>query len=490
MKADDQVLLLLPAPVELALVQSTLTSAGLRCRSCASAQELYQHLEQTGAAVVSQEALTAPVMTRLVQTLDSKEGRRDYPFVLLFDSPGTTASEAIRLLDLLEPFGNLTVLERPLRPLALVSAVRTAARSQSCLERAQEQVHLLLEEVRQRDQRLASLVHRMRTPLSTILMAVEVLDQFGTLTSPAAEQRALVRRQTLLLARLLGDYQEPREAIWADVTLRRQPVDLMALGQRLAHRTEGSLKPRQQLSLNLASKPVWVTGDPARLEEVLTTLLHHAVEQADPGGEIRVEVQAESGKALCRVRGPGKTPGSGQVWHENPALQRARQLVAMHGGSLRSSLGDKVELDLRLPLGEAPAPGEGEVQTALRSSVPSRLLLVEDDEECREALQFVLRLQGVEVDVAGDGRQGLQMALDHSPEVVLLDIDLPGLDGFEVARRIRNRLGNDVRLVALTGLGRESDRRKAMQAGFDDCLVKPVTLQELFRAVAVCGRAE
>lgn len=363
---EDQVVLLFAAPEEAQEVQAKLASAALTCRQCAGAQDLCQNLESAAAAVISQEALTAPVMSRLVQTLDCSPDRADFPFVLLFDSPGTTAKDAIRLLDLLEPFGNLTVLERPAPTLALVSAVRTAVRCQHAQRRAREVLQRLQNELSDRENRLARLVHKLRTPLNTILTATEILDQIGASSPLAAEQRALVQRQTLLLAQLLGEFQEPAETVLDSVSLGRQPVDL-------------------------------------------------------------------------KVAAPD---------------------------------------------------GEGRGHDGMASAGPCRLLVVEDDKECREALQFLLRLKGMEVDVAADGPQGLQKALAGDADVVLLDIELPGLDGFEVARRIRDRRGDGVRLVALTGLGKECDRRKATAAGFDDCLIKPVTLQELSRALAVCPREE
>ncbi len=485
-QSDSQVLLLLTSPEETQAVQSGLSSAGLTCRPCAGAQELCQSLDSSAAALLSQEVLTAPVMSRLVQTLDSNPDRADYPFVLLFDSPGTSLREAIRLLDLLEPFGNLTVLERPIRPLALISAVRTAVRARQLQRRGRQLLHHLQEELHGRDQQLARLVHKFRTPLNTILTTTEILEQIGTNSPLAADQRALVRRQTLLLARLLGEIQEPAESIWADVSLRRQLVDWKDLVERVVNRARGCLKARQNLSFSLDANPLWVEGDPARLEEVVTALLNQAIEQAEPGGEIHLEVKGEQRLAGCRILGTSSADRNGSVRLETTALSRARQLIAMHGGSVRSSFaGNTIEINLRLPLAAAPHNGQHNGQ---RSAGPSRLLLVEDDEEGREALQFLLRLQGLEVVVAGDGPQGLQMALEQHPEVVLLDIDLPRMDGLEVARRIRSQSGADVRLVALTGLGRESDRRRAVEAGFDDCLVKPVTLQELSRALAVCPR--
>jgi CheY-like chemotaxis protein len=353
-RSDDLVLFLLPSPEEVQAIEPGLNRAGLACRKCAGAQDLCDSLDGASAAVVSQEALTAPVMTRLVQTLESKPERADFPFVLLFDSPGPTACEAVRLLDLLEPFGNLTVLQRPVHSLSLISAVRTAVRSRHTQQRVADQMRGLQQEVLAWDQRLARLVHKLRTPLNTILTATEILDQVGTLTSPASDQRALIRRQTLLLARLLGEVQGPQETVSASAALPKQSTE--------------------------APSPL------AR---------------------------------ICK----GQTG-------------------------------------------------------------PTRLLLVEDDVECRESLQFLLRLQGMEVDVAANGTEGVQMAQDRRPEVILLDIDLPGLDGLKVARQIRSQFGDAVRLVALTGLGRESDRRKATEAGFDDCLIKPVPLQELFRALA------
>jgi CheY-like chemotaxis protein len=249
-----------------------------------------------------------------------------------------------------------------------------------------------------------------------------------------------------------------------------------------------------------------VHGDTVRLEQVLVNLVTNAIKYTEIGGRIDVFVETEGDHAVIRVAdtGAGIAPDMlGAVF--DPFRQAARTLdrargglgigltlvrtlVELHGGSVRAAsegIGKGSEFSVRLPLvrGAAalPAPKECDSESCGAPLIPRQLILVEDNEDVREPLRDLLQEAGHSVLVVGDGAIAVERALAQPPELMLVDIGLPGIDGYEVARRVRAALGDRVQLIALTGYGQPDDRRRALDAGFDAHLTKPVTLEALGR---------
>jgi len=290
------------------------------------------------------------------------------------------------------------------------------------------------------------------------------------------------------------------------IALQRAPTDLGALCLGLTQESRRACRERElDLAFHAPDAPVVVHGDRVRLEQILNNLLTNAVKYTPAGGRVTVSVEATPhGEAVLRVTdtGTGISPEILPTIFE-PFTQSARTLdraqggmglglsvvrtlVRLHGGSVTATsagLGHGAELTVRLPLAPAAAPEE--VTAATAELGPRRVVLVvEDGPDNRETLQELLEMLGHEVHTAVDGVEGVERALALRPDAALVDIGLPRLDGFEVARRLRAELGAGVFLVALTGYGQPEDRARALAAGFDLHLTKPMDLDALERTLA------
>ncbi len=371
--------------------------------------------------------------------------------------------------------------------------------SEVITERRQAQ-EALRQADRLKDEFLAMLAHELRNPLAPISNALHIMRQPRAGAAILAQVRDMAERQVQHMARLLDDLLDVSRISRGKIILRREIVDVAAA----VHRTVEALRPlaeerRHELTVCLPPEPVWVFADPTRLEQVLSNLLHNSVKYTDPGGHIRLTVQREAGEVVIRVLDDGigiaadLLPRVFDIFVQAErrldrsqggmgiGLTLVRRLVELHGGTVGahsrgSSQGSEfvVRLPVQAPEGAAPPDG-AEEHPAPAAAVPSRrVLVVDDNEDAAESLAVLLRLEGQEVRVAFNGPEALELAAVFRPEVVFLDIGMPGMDGYEVARRLRAlpQLG-EVVLVAQTGWGQEEDRRRSREAGFDQHLVKP-----------------
>jgi signal transduction histidine kinase len=357
---------------------------------------------------------------------------------------------------------------------------------------------------RAKDEFLAMLGHELRNPLGAVANAVRLLDHPRTNEETALRARRIIARQVDHLARMTDDLLDAGRTITGKITLQRQPLDLAAA----VADTLATLKPRiERHRLVVQTEPSWVDADPTRLEQIVGNLIVNAVKYTPEGGTIRIGVRDESGAAVLRVadEGIGMPPElvatafdlfvQGERGLDRSygglgiGLTLVRRLAELHGGSVTAkSAGPGLgsEFIVRLPLICVPAPVR-QLATTERP-VPARdILIVEDNTDARETLRKLLEFAGHRVRTASDGAAGVEAALAALPEVALVDIGLPKLDGYEVAKRIRAAADGSRRpllLVALTGYGLEEDRERAFAAGFDAHLVKPVAEDELERLLA------
>jgi len=313
----------------------------------------------------------------------------------------------------------------------------------------------------------------------------------------------ILARQVRHLARLVDDLLDLARVTSGSVALKRRPTDLAqtvadsVAGLRLAGQLD-----RHRLVLDVGT--AWVDGDPERLQQIATNLLANAVKYTPAGGNLRVRTGREGSEAVLRVEDDGVGITSEKLPHVfDPFFQGdtasgrgqgglglgltlVDRLVVLHGGTVRAEspgLGRGAAFAVRLPAVEAPPPRETKRADAVAGC--GRVLLVEDNEDAREGLRLVLERAGYVVSCAGDGPAAVQAFGSARPEIVLVDIGIPGFDGYEVARRIRSApAGRDVLLVALTGYGQAEDRRAAESAGFDRHVVKPVEPPDLFALLA------
>jgi PAS domain S-box-containing protein len=376
---------------------------------------------------------------------------------------------------------------------------------------AQREVEEALKEAdRRKDEFLAMLAHELRNPLAPIRTALEVLNIAGADAVKARQMRDMIERQVTHMARLIDDLLDVSRIARGKVQLRMERCDLVAIVRDVAEDYRPILSASGLiLAVDLPAAPLWLRGDATRLAQVIGNLLSNASKFSQPGGRVDVRVEAEpTGRAaLVAVRdtGMGIEPAMlGQVFEPfiqadlgldrskgglGLGLALVRGLVELHGGAVEvrsEGLGKGATFGVRLPLApDEAAAGAGPAERAARAGGGLRILVIEDNRDTADSLQELLTLIGHQVEVAYAGPAGLELASRFRPDVVLCDIGLPGLDGFEVARALRrDPAARDAYLVAQSGYGQEEDRRRARAAGFDLHLRKPVGLAELQRILA------
>ncbi|HVU51221.1 MAG TPA: hybrid sensor histidine kinase/response regulator [Polyangia bacterium] len=487
-----------------------LGEAGFAAHVCETADELAARIaEGAGAALLAEEALTPPLVARLADALLTQEPWSDFPF-LIFTEGAATARENQRALRTFDVLGNVTALERPLHILTMISAVRAALRAR---ERQYAARAALLErerEVRQRDQFLAMLGHELRNPLGAVRNAGQILQLRAASLSDLARPIAVIHRQVHNLSRLVDDLLDVARVTTGKIVLQRVPTDF---GDVCGGLVEESRRASRERGLDLAydgpGRPTLVLGDRVRLEQIVNNLLTNALKYTPAGGRVTVSVERcpDDGEVELRVVDTGMGIDGGALrsifepfTQSERTLDRAqggmglglsvvRTLVRLHGGSVTAAspgLGHGTTFTVRLPLAPDDLAGLADVEElvaplGLPGRPPRRIVIVEDSAENRETLQDLLEDLGHEVHVAVDGIEGVERTLALRPEVALVDIGLPLIDGFEVARRVRAAIGSETFLLALTGYGQPEDRARAAAAGFDAHLTKPVDLGALER---------
>ncbi len=355
---------------------------------------------------------------------------------------------------------------------------------------------------------LAMLAHELRNPLAPILNAVHLL-RLGSDESPLQQQaRAMIERQVGQLTRLVDDLLEVSRITTGRVHLRQERIVVSGIVARAAETARPLMdRHRHELTVTVPPQPVWVYADAARLEQVVVNLLTNAAKYTDDGGRVWLSVEREGDEAVMRVRdtgvgiGPELLPRVFELFTQaERSLDRAQgglgiglalvqRLVELHGGRVEaySVLGQGSEFVVRLPVVPtlAPQPPSAPATTTEANESSLRILVVDDNVDSAESLAMLLEMSRHQVRTAHDGPAALVAALDFRPNVVLLDIGLPIMDGYEVARRMRGQptLGT-VLLIAMTGYGQESDRQLSREAGFDHHLVKPVDFGKLQQILA------
>ncbi|MEA2627146.1 MAG: hypothetical protein QOD06_3191 [Candidatus Binatota bacterium] len=359
---------------------------------------------------------------------------------------------------------------------------------------------------RTKDEFLAMLGHELRNPIGAIANSVRALQ------TPGAEERhdellAVIGRQTLNLKRLVDDLLDVSRLTSGKIELRQEPVDIEQVAVRCIS-TLGAAGIGGGHCVSFTSEPAVVQGDATRLEQILTNLLDNSVKYTPEGGSIHLQVARHDGEALITIEDDGIgipaeiLPRIFDVFAqgEQPidrsrgglglGLTLVRRLAELHGGSVHAESegpGRGSRFTVRLPL-RGPAPAPRGAPPPASATAPRRILVIEDHADAREALRSLLELAGHRVEAVGEGERGVELALSSRPDVALVDIGLPGIDGYEVARRIRSAEGPaPIFLVALTGYGQPFDRRHAFEAGFDRHLVKPLDYDELTRILAGVG---
>jgi PAS domain S-box-containing protein len=360
-------------------------------------------------------------------------------------------------------------------------------------KRAEEAV---LETSRRKDEFLAMVSHELRNPLGVIMNASTLIDHLASGDTDLSKAGAAIRRQTDQLARIVDDLMDVSRLSAGKMTLERSNVDLVALVHRCVHEfVDRRLFDQHRHELRCAG--THVNGDGPRLEQIVSNLLMNAIKYTPAGGRIIIEVEPEGGDAIMRVKdtgvgiSPDLLPRVFDLFVQSErgldrrdgglglGLAIVRSLVEAHGGRIDVWSPGLNSGTVRLPLAATLTSGDPRGGAAPRR----RILVVDDNIDAREALARLLEIAGHEVYQAGDGPGGLEAASRSRPDVAIVDIGLPGMNGFEVARRLRSSAPN-LRLIALTGYGQGDHRRLGDEAGFETYLIKPVAFETLQRALA------
>jgi signal transduction histidine kinase len=496
-----KVALVSPNPADRALAAGFLRAEGIEALECGSVSEATGFVgDKVGCMVLVEESLDAEGLEGFHDAIALQPAWSDLPLVIVAAQGGSIQALTENVFPI---SGNVTLLQRPLHPLSLVSAVRVALRSR----RRQFQVRDLLAEreraVRQRDEFLAMLAHELRNPLAPIRYAAYLLGTQKDASPLLDKCRGLIDKQARHITRLVDDLLDVSRLELGKIELRTQRVDL----NEIAAGAVESCMPitsdqKHEVTLRTARQPVPVRVDPVRLEQAICNLVVNSAKFTPAGGSISVETRIDAGDGVVTVsdNGIGIRPDmlesifdlftQSEVTIDRTkgglgiGLTLVKRLLELHGGTVNAyseGLGKGARFEARLPLAETEATAAN-ADRGHAEATPRRVLVAEDGKESREALGMLLREWRHEVVFAADGPEAVRVAREERPDVALIDIGLPGFDGYAVARKIRGE-GSDwareVRLIALTGYGQASDRKRSIEAGFDLHLLKPVDPVEL-----------
>jgi signal transduction histidine kinase/CheY-like chemotaxis protein len=403
-------------------------------------------------------------------------------------------------------FGNATPLWDPQgRPRGAVAAfvdISERKRAEQALREAD----------RRKDEFLAILAHELRNPLAPIRNAVEIMKRQDLADANLAAACRIIERQLQHMVRLIEDLLDMGRITHGRLELRKERVELAAVLQQAIETSRPKIEGAEhRLSIHLPSEPILLEADPVRLAQVFVNLLNNACNYMQPGGEISLSAVPVEAQVEVKIRDTGigiaaefiphlfeifSRMGSGLERNQGGlgiGLALAKHLVELHGGGIEAASpgpGRGSEFRVRLPVRTQNPVEEEPLHARAVADGPAgalRILVVDDNRDALESLAMLLRLSGHEVETANDGLAGVETAAHYRPQLMLLDIGMPRLDGYGACRRIRDQTwGSGIRIVAMTGWGQEDDRRKSAAAGFDGHLVKPVApaaLQQLLTQI-------
>lgn len=482
--------------------------------------------DMTRILLIAEEALA----DRELQTLSSIVAKQpvwsDLPILLLtrYGADSPTVASAMNTL------GNVTLLERPVRPATLISSIRTAmkarirqhevgemvaeqARNNVVLElivKKREKAEAALREAdRRKDEFLATLAHELRNPLAPILNSLHIL-QLSSVDNPSAQKVCeMMERQLGHLVRLVDDLMEVSRITRGKIDLQLEAVELFDVIRNSVDESRALIDSQQHsLSLSIPQESIFINGDPLRLSQIFTNLLNNAAKYMDRGGHIWITAKRTGHNVQVSVKDTGigippeMLPHIFKMFTQVNRTSRQSQgglgigltivktLTELHNGQIEvrsNGVGQGSEFIVTFPIVKTIASLPKKSETHASTLPYRRVLVVDDNRDAGESLSLLLSLLGVETRVVNSGEAALDVMDEFQPTVVILDIGMPGMDGYETARRIRMRPDcDDMLLIALTGWGQEEDRQKTRQAGFNHHLVKPAdvsVLESLFTTI-------
>ena len=510
---EEAVLILAPTAKDAAVCRKVLEEAGMECAPCRDIGDVCAGIDGgAGIALLGEEALTHETLELLRLAIRRQPAWSDFPLLVLTEE----GADSELVLRTLETLGNVTLLERPVRVPALVSAVRAALRGRrrqyqirNYLGESDRIAAALREADRRKDEFLAILAHELRNPLAPLRNGLEALRLKPHDPEATAWARALMERQVTQMVRLIDDLLDLSRVSRGRIELKHERSDVASLIHGALEVCGAAVAAsRHKLTLDLPKESLPLTCDPTRLVQVICNLISNAAKYTPPGGQIDVSARRRDGSYEISVRdtGIGIPPDMLQKVFDmftqvaqsversqgglGIGLTLVKRLVEMHGGTVEARSagpGQGSEFVVRLPA--QPGVDVAARVVALPETRPPagsrRILVADDNRDAADSLAFMLRVVGHEVRIAYDGQQALDLAETFRPSLALLDIGMPRVNGYETARRLREKpWGREMVLIALTGWGQADDRNRSLAAGFDQHVVKPVDPSMLERLLA------
>jgi signal transduction histidine kinase len=488
------------------LASEVLERAGMHATPCATTAELAtEYLRGAGAILVAEEVLLEPQFNNVITLLRDQAPWSDVPVLVL----ARTGADSAVIIEAMELLANVTVVERPLRVAALVSTLRSALRARA----RQYEMRALLDGLREADQRktefLATLAHELRNPLAPLSTALAILNQMDVGSDDARTYYQMMERQVDHMVRLIDDLMEVSRITRGKIELRPEPVALREVVEEAIELARPQMEAAgHRLEADLVSCACTLLADRVRLTQVFANVLNNAAKYTPAGGRVGVSIECgDMVKVRVRDNGigvpPEMLPQIFDMFVQVSGTARAAQgglgigltlvktLVEMHGGRVRASspgVGLGTEITIELPRAGMDAPtarGDG-AAFAPATGLPDLVLVVDDNEDAANSLAMYLDAIGATTDVAYDGEQALALVAEKRPPVAILDIGMPGMDGCELAQRLREDPRNEgMLLIALTGWGQPDDRARVTEAGFDHHLLKPPDIAQLMALLQI-----
>jgi signal transduction histidine kinase/CheY-like chemotaxis protein len=369
-------------------------------------------------------------------------------------------------------------------------------------------------EERAKNNFIAIMAHELRNPLMPIFTNTEILDiyfsehshQKRSVDRKIKESVGVIARQAKILGRLLDDLLDISRIILGKITLKKRLMELSQSAQNAIEATMPLIKSQKHSFLFFpAPAPVYINADPVRIEQVITNLLNNAAKYTKPGGQISLTLKKTNAAVLIQVRDNGigiepqninkifnlftqltkpfvETQGNIGI-----GLKIIKDIVAMHGGTIRvksDGIGKGSEFTVSLPTASDAPKIQTESPKKDSRVVKRKILIVDDNKDISDSLEHLLVYFGHEVRTAGSGQEALSLAKDFAPQIVLLDIGLPDMPGYDVAKELRETYEEAVKIIALTGYGQEKDKLLAKETGFDYYLTKPISIDDINRVIS------